>query len=55
MKVGNTSEVSNINVSIPLGSDLGPPLFILYINDFTNISNAFYSISYADITCFIIK
>ena len=47
---GVRSEVRDVMLGIPQGSCLGPLLFILYVNDFPNISPNLNSILFADDT-----
>ena len=44
------SDTLNINTGVPQGSILGPLLFIIYINDFSQASKLFNLIAYADDT-----
>ncbi len=44
------SDVLQITTGVPQGSILGPVLFIIYINDFSQASQVFNFISYADDT-----
>ena len=49
------SDIGNITHGVPKGSILGPLLFILYMNDYSRVSNRFFSILYADNTNIFIE
>ena len=45
-----TSNINNIACDAPQGSVLGPLLFVLYINNLSNIYNSFKPVLFADDT-----
>ena len=47
---GTASDMMNVKCGVPQGSILGPLLFLLYINDLSNISELLKSILFADDT-----
>ena len=49
------SDLNSISCGVPQGSILGPLLFILYINDISNISHLMHTILFADDTTILIK
>ena len=49
------SNVRDISIGIPQGSVLGPLLFIIYVNDLSNLSDEYTSILFADDTVMSFK
>ena len=49
------SDLNSISCGVPQGSILGPLLFILYINDISNISHLMHTILFADDASILIK
>ena len=49
------NQMISISCGVPQGSILGPLLFILYINDLSNISESLTSILFADDTTVIVE
>ena len=52
---GVRSETKAVKCGVPLGSIMGPLLFIISMNDICNISDLMFAIKYADDTCFLIN
>ena len=52
---GTESQVKCVTCGVPQGSINRPLLFILYINDMTNVSNNIFPILFADDTTVLIE
>ena len=51
----SNSDLNSISCGVPQGTILGPLLFILYINDISNISHLMHTILFAEDTAISIK
>merc|ERR1712121_172320 len=49
----SNSSYSNISTGVPQGSILGPPLFIIYMNNIANVTDKFHFTLHADDTSLI--
>ena len=49
------SPIENVVMGVPQGSMLGPLLFLLYVNDMSNVASNLYFIQYADDTSIFVK
>ena len=49
------SPIENVVMGVPQGSILGPLLFLLYVNDMSNVASNLSFIQYADDTSIFVK
>ena len=46
----HSSSLKDINIEVPQGINFGPILFLIYVNDFPEVSSQFESVLFADDT-----
>ena len=52
---GTDSKTESVTCGVPQGSILGPLLFIIYVNDISEVSNKIFLILFADDTTILME